>query len=86
MRLLCRVASAIDPDQLAAMLGASDDLLAMSRDPKNPLCAELSRTVVASVGRLMLDVAWEPPAPVLWLNHDVVARRAVSPAAAGVRA
>ena len=74
------------PEQLEAMLSASDDLLAMSADPKNPVCAELSRTVVASVGRLMLDVAWEPPAPVLWLNHDVVARRAVSPASLGAPA
>jgi hypothetical protein len=25
----------------------------------------------------MFDASWEPPAPVLWLNHDVVARSAV---------
>lgn len=67
------------PAQMEAMLAASDDLLALSADPKDPVCAELSRTVVASVGRLMLDAAWEPPAPVLWLNHDVVARRVVAP-------
>jgi hypothetical protein len=67
------------PEQMEAMLAASHDLLAMSADPKSPVCAELSRTVVAAVGRLMLDAAWEPAAPVLWLNHDVVARRAVSP-------
>jgi hypothetical protein len=66
------------PEQMEAMLAASADLLAMSADPKNPVCAELSRAVVASVGRLVLDAAWEPPAPVAWLNHDVVARRLVS--------
>ncbi len=66
------------PDQMAEMLAASDDLLAMSADPKNPVCAELSRTVFGAVGRLMLDAAWEPAAPVVWLGHDVVARRAVS--------
>jgi hypothetical protein len=67
------------PEQMDAMLAASEDLLGMSADPKNPVCAELSREVVASVGRLMLDGSWEAPAPVLWLNHDVVARRIVSP-------
>ncbi len=68
------------PDQMEAMLAASDDLLAMSADPKNPVCAELSRAVVAAVGRLMFDLAWEPPGPVRWLGHDVVARRLVEPA------
>ncbi len=65
-------------EQMEAMLAASDDLLAMSADPKDPVCAELSRSVVPAVGRLMFDASWEPPAPVLWLNHDVVARRIVA--------
>ncbi|HEX9051428.1 MAG TPA: hypothetical protein VF841_12930 [Anaeromyxobacter sp.] len=65
------------PDQMEAMLAASDDLLAMSADPRNPVCAELSRAVARSVGRLMFDAAWEPPGPVRWLGHDVVARRLV---------
>ncbi len=69
------------PDQMEAMLAASDDLLAMSADPKNPVCAELSRAVVRAVGRLMFDAAWEPPGPVRWLGHDVVARRLVEGAA-----
>ncbi len=67
------------PAQMEAMLAASDDLLAMSADPKNPVCAELSRTVVSAVGRLMFDASWEPAAPVLWLGHDVVAKRAANP-------
>jgi hypothetical protein len=62
-------------EQLATMLAASEELLAMSTDARNPVCAELSRSVFRAVGRLMLDTSWEPPAPVLWLNHDVVARR-----------
>lgn len=67
------------PGQMAAMLAASDALLAMSADPKRPVCGELSRAVVAAVGRLVLDEAWEPRGPVAWLNHDVVARRIVAP-------
>lgn len=61
-------------DQAEAMLAASGDLIAMS-DPKDPVCAELSRIVFQNVGRLMFDTSWEPPGPVLWLNHDVVAKR-----------
>ena len=59
------------------MLSASEDILAMSPDPKDPVVAELSRAVVRAVGRLMLDEAWEPGGPVRWLGHDVVARRLV---------
>jgi hypothetical protein len=63
------------PEQAEAMLAASADLMAMSADPKNVVCAELSRLVFQAVGRLMFDFSWEPDAPVVWLNHDVVARR-----------
>jgi hypothetical protein len=62
-------------DQSEAMLAASDDLAAMSADPKNPVCADLSRSVFHAVGRLMFDTSWDAPGPVLWLNHDIVAKR-----------
>jgi len=62
-------------DQAESMLAASADLFAMSADPKNPVCAELSRSVFQGVGRLMFDTSWDAPGPVLWLNHDVVAKR-----------
>lgn len=65
--------------QVESMIEASDALLAMSADPKNPVPAELSRTVIPAVGRLMFDEAWEPSAPVRWLNHDVIARQAARP-------
>lgn len=65
-------------EQLEAMLAASDACLAMSADPRSPVCAELSRTVQRSVGRIMLDAAWEPAAPVVWVGHDAVARSAVA--------
>jgi len=64
-------------EQLAAMLDASDATLAMSRDPKDPVCAELSRAVFDAVGHLMLDASWDPAGPVAWLGHDVVAERIV---------
>jgi hypothetical protein len=65
-------------EQLEAMLAASDALTAMSADAKSPACAELSRAVVHAVGRLMFDTSWEPAAPVVWLGHDVIARRLVA--------
>ena len=61
--------------QTEAMLAASDACMAMSADPRSPVCGELSRQVFQAVGRLMLDAAWEPSGPVAWLGHDVVARR-----------
>jgi hypothetical protein len=63
--------------QVEAMLAASDATLGMSADPKNPVCAELSRALVPAVGRLMFDESWEPKAPVRWLNHDVIAKQLV---------
>jgi hypothetical protein len=64
-------------EQLEAMLAASDATLAMSADPKSPACAALSPSVFQAVGRLMLASSLEPSAPVVWLNHDVVAKALV---------
>ena len=65
--------------QVEAMLAASEATLGMSADPKNPVCAELSRALVPAVGRLMFDESWEPTGPVRWLNHDVIARALTTP-------
>lgn len=62
-------------EQAALMLATSDELMALNADPKNIVCAELSKSVFHGVGRLMFDHSWAPQAPVVWLNHDVIARR-----------
>lgn len=62
-------------EQAALMLSASGDLMAMNADPKQIVCAVLSRAVFQAVGRLMFDYSWAPAAPAIWLNHDVIARR-----------
>jgi hypothetical protein len=62
-------------EQTEAMLHASADLMAMNADPKTPVVEELSRAVVKAVGPIMFDASWEPAAPVVWLNHDVIAQR-----------
>ncbi len=65
-------------EQMAFMLERSQELMAMSADQKRVVCAELSRLVFQGVGRLMFDDSWAPQGPVLWLNHDIIARRLLS--------
>ncbi len=66
-------------EEMEVMLPAADEVLAFSADAKDAVAAELSRVVFGAVGRLMLAEAWEPGSPVRWLNHDVIARRFVTP-------
>jgi len=61
-------------EQAELMLSASAELMGMHTDQKQLICAELSRIVFLSTGRLMLHAAWKPAAPSLWLNHDIIAR------------
>jgi hypothetical protein len=43
-------------------------------DQKQLVCAELSRVVFQSTGRLMVHGSWNPAAASLWLNHDIIAK------------
>ncbi len=61
-------------EQAELMLAASAELMGMHADQKQLVCAELSRVVFLSTGRLMLHASWNPVAPVLWLNHGIIAR------------
>ncbi len=65
-------------EQLELMLTTANELFAICSNPKEPVCAILSRAVFTAVGRLMLDCSWQPGAPVYWLNHDIIARRLVT--------
>lgn len=62
-------------EQAAFMLAASGELMEMSADPKNVVCAELSRAVFTSTGKIMTDASFAPTGPVCWLNHDVIAKQ-----------
>jgi hypothetical protein len=66
------------PEQADLMLTQATALLDMNRSQKEIVCAELSRAVFRAVGCLIFHTSWEPNAPVLWLNHDIVARRIVA--------
>jgi hypothetical protein len=67
-----------NPEQQELMLNCSAELLAMNKNPKEIVCAVLSQAVFKAVGRLMFDFSWNPDAPVVWLNHDVIAKRLVT--------
>lgn len=60
--------------QAELMLAASAELMGMHNDQKQLVCAELSRIVFQATGRLMVHYAWQPNEPVVWLNHDIIAR------------
>jgi hypothetical protein len=61
-------------EQAELMLAASAELLAMHADQKQLVCAELSRIVFLATGRLIIHTSWNPPAPAVWLNHNIIAR------------
>ena len=62
-------------EQMELMLTASAELMAMSANPKEIVCAVLSHAVFTGVGQLMLECSWSSTDPVLWLNHDILAKR-----------
>lgn len=61
-------------DQAELMLAASAELMGMHADQKQLVCAELSRVVFRSTGKLILHGSWSPPAPAVWLTHGIIAR------------
>jgi hypothetical protein len=61
-------------EQAELMLAASSELMGMHADQKQLVCAELSRVVFLSTGRLIVHASWNPAAPVVWLNHVIIAR------------
>lgn len=71
-------------EQAEVMLTASAELMGMHADQKQLVCAELSRVVFLSTGRLMLHASWNPGASTLWLNHDVIARLLADERGAGI--
>jgi hypothetical protein len=62
-------------EEMELMLTASAELMAMNANPKEIVCAVLSHAVFTGVGQLMLECSWSTAEPVLWLNHDILAKR-----------
>ena len=71
-------------EQTELMLTSSAELMAMHADQKHLVCAELSRIVFLSTGRLMVHASWNPGAAALWLNHDIIAQLMADELGAGI--
>lgn len=56
-------------------IGTSNEISQMHRDSKVMISDLLSSLVVTATGQLIFGESSEPSGPVLWLNHDIVARR-----------
>lgn len=65
--------------QMELMLATSQQLMAMHADQKQLVCAELSRLVFRTTGRLMIQHSWSGSEPVVWLNHDTIATLVADP-------
>lgn len=57
------------------MIGTADDITSLHKDRKALITDHLSSLVVEGAGPLMFYGAAERIAPVLWLNHDIIARK-----------
>ncbi len=63
------------PELAEVMIGTSDDITKLHIDKKALITDHLSALVLESAGPLMFHGAAEQIGPVLWLNHDVIARK-----------
>jgi hypothetical protein len=56
------------------MIGSSDDITAMHKERSALITDLLSALVIEATGPLMFRESCAPTGPVLWLNHDLIAR------------
>ncbi len=57
------------------MVGTSEEITALHKDRKALVTDVLSALVLEGTGPLMFHEMSAPSAPVLWLNHDIIARQ-----------
>ena len=63
------------PAQAELTIGTSDDIAQMHTDRKALITDLLSTLVLEATGPLILRESSAPAGPVLWLNHDIIARQ-----------
>jgi hypothetical protein len=63
------------PELADLMIGTADEITSLHKDKKALVTDHLSALVVDGTGPLMFHGAAEKIAPVLWLNHDIIARQ-----------
>lgn len=57
------------------MVGTSEEITRLHKDRKALITDRLSALVLEGTGPLIFHEASEPHGPVLWLNHDIIARQ-----------
>ncbi len=57
------------------MIGTSSEITALHKDNKKLITDHLSSLVLEGTGPLMFHEIAQPSAPVLWLNHDIIAKK-----------
>jgi hypothetical protein len=62
------------PELAELMIGSSDDITAMHKERSALITDLLSALVIEATGPLMFRESSAPTGPVLWLNHDLIAR------------
>lgn len=74
-------------EQADLTIGTSNEIMEMHRDGKALISDHLSALVLQATGKLIFSASSQPSGPVLWLNHDIVARRlnAMHPSSAANR-
>ena len=63
------------PELAEIMIGTSTDIVAMHKDRKALVTDLLSTLVLDATGPLLFGESSAPAGPVLWLNHDIIARQ-----------
>jgi hypothetical protein len=63
------------PELADVMIGTSEEITGLHKDKKALITDHLSALVLEGAGPLMFHGASEKIAPVLWLNHDIIARQ-----------
>jgi hypothetical protein len=63
------------PELAEVMIGTSEEITGLHKDKKALITDHLSALVLEGAGPLMFYGASEKIAPVLWLNHDIIARQ-----------
>lgn len=67
-------------EQADKTVGTSHEIVQLHKDTKVLVSDRLSQHVVSSTGKLIFGAASDPAGPVLWLNHDLIARQLIADA------
>ncbi|MFD1695070.1 enoyl ACP reductase FabMG family protein [Roseibium aestuarii] len=65
-------------EQVDRTVGLSQDIVALHKDRKALVSDVLSQHVVNATGALIFGASTDAGAPVLWLDHDIVARQLIA--------